>query len=370
MTRRVLHLRSSGGLLGAEQVVLGLCSHSLPFGYDCRLAVIHDAGDPIPALHTVASLRGVASDLLEFRRRVDLRALRRLRALIHDREIDIVHCHGYREDFCAVASMLPARLVATNHLWKRSTRALRFYARLDSWIIRRFDRVVAVSGAIQQELARAGLRKPQLTYVPNGVDVERFSRLSDVRSPVRDELTLGGEGPVIAAISSLTVEKGHAFLLHSVAALAAELPGLRLAIVGEGPLRASLGALAESLDIGARVAFLGRREDVPEILRATDIYALPSLSEGFPIALLEAMAAGKACVATDVGDVGRAVESQVTGLLVPPGDIGALAAAIAKLARDPGLRRELGANAQRAVAERHTLAAMARDYCRIYDELF
>jgi glycosyltransferase involved in cell wall biosynthesis len=126
---------------------------------------------------------------------------------------------------------------------------------------------------------------------------------------------------------------------------------------------------AELAGVSARVAFLGRREDIREILSITDVYVLPSLMEGLPIALLEAMATGRACVATRVGDVGRAVPDGDAGLLVPPGDAAALAAALERLVMDPDARAALGANARSVVASRFSASEMVRRYCAVYDSL-
>jgi glycosyltransferase involved in cell wall biosynthesis len=180
---------------------------------------------------------------------------------------------------------------------------------------------------------------------------------------------VGRSDLVVAAVSSLTAEKGHRYLIEAFAAVARRHEHARLLIVGDGPERAGLARQAELSAAPARIAFLGRREDVREILSITDVYVLPSLIEGLPISLLEAMAMGRACATTDVGDVGRAILDGETGLLVAPGDASALGVALDRLLADEVLRAKLGANARRIVVDRFSAGEMVRQYCGVYDAL-
>lgn len=365
--RRVLHLRSSGGLLGAEQVILALCAHASRFGYEPSLAVTHDAGDAQPELLTAARSRGIDTHLIECSVSFDPRAVGRLRECMRTVRPSVLHCHGYREDLYAMAARMKAHLVTTNHLWKRTTLSLRLYARVDAWLVRRFDRVVAVSREICSELERSGLRSPRLRYIPNGVELERFG--NGDRQHVRRALGLAADELVVAVVGSLTEEKGHRYLLDALARLGNEGRAASLLVIGDGPEAERLEGQARRLGIESRVALLGRREDVAEILAAVDVFVLPSLVEGLPIALLEAMAAGVACVATRVGDVPQVVEEGRSGLLVPSRDSGAIAAALERLAADPALRSRLAAYGERAVRESFSSERMTERYCALYDEL-
>jgi glycosyltransferase involved in cell wall biosynthesis len=236
--------------------------------------------------------------------------------------------------------------------------------------MRRFEGVVAVSQEIFRELEALGFEPPQLKYIANGVDIARYApgarrairSLSSTRRPIPES------NVVVAAIGSLTEEKGHDHLLRAVAALDVG-SGVELLIAGDGPRRKRLHELASDLGIADRVEFLGRRSDIRDLLEAADIFVLPSLSEGLPIALLEAMACERACVATDVGDVAQAIETDVTGVLVRAADKDALAAAIKRLAQDPQLRQRLGEAARQRVLERFSADKMIAAYCALYDDL-
>lgn len=359
-------------MLGAEQVILALCRHSSRFGYDASLAVTHDRQDAPPALCSAARANGIDVAVIECRNRFDPRGFRALRALVDESGIDILHCHGYREDFYALTSRARTRKVTTNHLWKRTTPMLRLYAAVDSWLMTRFDRVVAVSREISSELESSGFSAPQLAYIPNGVDVDLFEPREESRASLnarKRELGIDGSSAVLTTTGSLTEEKGHRYLFEAVSGLADRRSDLRVLIVGDGPERAALLELVGKLGIEQAVRFVGRREDIADILSVTDVFALPSLKEGLPIALLEAMASGTACVATDVGDVGHVIEDGVTGLVVPKASCDELGDAIHRLIEDPSLRARLGAAARQRAVERFSSVRMAESYCALYDEI-
>ncbi len=163
----------------------------------------------------------------------------------------------------------------------------------------------------------------------------------------------------------LDAQKGLTYLLDA----AALLPDPMFAVVGDGPERAALEAQVAALGLRDRVRFLGYRSDVPELLAACDVFVLPSLYEGLPLALLEAMASGVPVVATAIGGVDEAVQDGVSALLVPPADARALGVAIRTLLDDPGLARQLGTTGMAVARRSFSVEPMVRQLTRIYDEL-
>jgi glycosyltransferase involved in cell wall biosynthesis len=327
----------------------------------------------VPELFHVARAAGIDVHLLACRHKFDLSAVAELRRLAERLRIDVVHCHGYRENLYAVLARLArVRGVTTNHLWKRTTSALRFYARVDAWLVRRFPRVVAVSREVARELESLGLAAPRLVHIPNGVDVGAFAPPPEDAAARARRRRVIGAGPtdvVVTAVSSLTAEKGHRYLIEAFAAVSPRHDDMRLLIVGDGPERGRLEQQAGVSGVSSKIVFLGRREDVRDILAISDVFTLPSLIEGLPIALLEAMAMARACIATDVGDVGRAIVDGDTGLLVPAGNAKELAAALDRLVTDAEARAKLGASARRIATSRFSAAEMVRSYCGVYDSL-
>jgi len=226
------------------------------------------------------------------------------------------------------------------------------------------DRYIAVSGAIAEELvARFHYPPEKVEVVYNAVRVERFGGPAEKR--VRAELTASEGRPTILTCARLDEQKGLDVLLRA----SAMVPGADFAIAGAGPLGPSLEALAAELGVLGRVRFLGYRRDIPELLAAADVFALPSLFEGSPLAVLEAMAARRAVVSSAVGGTDEVVVDGESGLLVPPGDAAALAAALQRLLDDPGLRESLGANARERVEKLFTPRTLSLEVERIYGRL-
>jgi glycosyltransferase involved in cell wall biosynthesis len=198
--------------------------------------------------------------------------------------------------------------------------------------------------------------------------VARYAPPEGAREEVRASLGIPADAPVFVMVGRFVQQKNHAATLAAFASprLCALAPHLLLA--GDGVLRGELERQAAALRVAERVHFLGARKDVPRVLAAADVFVLSSSYEGHPLAVMEAMAAGKPVVATRVGCVPENV-SDGTGRLVAPGDDGALEAALYELASDRETTRSLGAAALRAARERFDASLMTRAYERLYDEM-
>ena len=369
MPKRILHFRGSSSLLGAERVVLELAQWSPTFGYEPLIVAPNERDAPTPEFISAARSAGIDAMTLPCDGRLDWHLLRQLRQLVRRQGIDIIHCHGYKEDVHAALAGLGIPLIATNHLWKRTTRALRLYCWLDGLILRRFDEIIAVSDPILDDMRQCSVPEAKLSKIANGIDMRRFETPLQPaeRAAVRAGLGLEADAVVVGMLSSLTPEKGHAFALDAMTILAAEFPQVQLCIVGDGGLGESLRARVRSVGLESRIIFAGRRSDIPQVLGSFDVFVLPSLNEGLPMALLEAMAAGLPAVASEVGDVGQAIEDGVSGRLVPPGSSPDLLNALRPLVASAELRRRLGDGARRRVAKHFSSRAMTEAYCRIYD---
>jgi len=225
------------------------------------------------------------------------------------------------------------------------------------------DRYLAVSRQVAAQLReRFGVRADKITQVPNAVALDRFPRAV---SPAPARPTDPAVPHTVLTVARLDPQKG----LHDLVAAAALVPEARVMVVGEGPERPALETEIARLGLGDRVHLLGFRSDVPDLLAASDLFVLPSLFEGLPLSILEAMAAGKPVVATAIGGNDEAVVDGATGLLVPPGDPQALADAIRALLRDPERRRRLGEAGRRRAEAEFSATAMVRRIAAIYDEL-
>lgn len=226
------------------------------------------------------------------------------------------------------------------------------------------DRYIAVSRNVARELAER-FRWPagKIVVGYNAVEVERFGGQAPVG--LRRRIGVSDGKPLVLTAARLDEQKGHPVLLRA----AAELPGAEFVLAGEGPDRAALETLASQLGVAERVHFLGRRDDVAELLAAADVFALPSLYEGSSLALMEAMAARRAIVSSAIGGTDELIDDGRDGLLVPPGDVSALADALRRLIGDAGLRDALAAAARARVERDFTQEAMTQRVERVYREV-
>lgn len=232
------------------------------------------------------------------------------------------------------------------------------------------DHVVAVSEAAR-EIARAeGIEASRLSIIDNGIDTARFAPQAHARASARDELSLPVDAFVVGSVARLSQEKNQSVLLEAFSLLVGRDQGAaaRLVLVGGGPMEADLRSRAASLGVGERVVFAGPRQDVAELLPAFDVFALSSDTEGLPVALLEAMAAGVAPVVTRVGAMAEVVGEGRAGLVVEPRDPAGLAAALARL-RDQAFRQQLSSEARSRVLERYDARRMAGQYEALYWEV-
>jgi len=234
--------------------------------------------------------------------------------------------------------------------------------------MRRAEAVVALSSQLADELRAAGFPPTRIVRIPNGVDHRRFVPMDGATRRAR-QAALGATGPVLTFVGRLHARKDVATLLHAAGRLREEWPRIRVVLVGEGPEEDALRCLARGLGLEEQVRFTGGVADVIPYLDATDVFIHPSRAEGMPGALLEAMACGLPCVATRIGGTADVITDGEDGLLVPPGDVRSLGAAIARLLEDPALARRLGARARATVEARFTIAGVAQQYAALYEAL-
>jgi glycosyltransferase involved in cell wall biosynthesis len=229
-------------------------------------------------------------------------------------------------------------------------------------------RMVAVSEDIRRFLVQeVGVRPDRVSTIYNGIDVKAYYP-SERGATVRGELGIAPAAPVIGMVGSLYPVKGHTYLLQAAVRVVKAFPLAVFLIVGRGGLLDQLREQAQQLGIGAHVRFLGFSEDIPPLLQAMDIFALPSLSEGLSLSLLEAMAAGKPAVATAVGGNPEVVLHEETGFLVPSQDVEALACRIISLLKDQAMAHQFGVHGQRRALETFSVEHMVNAYQDLYQE--
>ena len=357
---RVLWLIKGLGPGGAERLLVSLAGE-LQGGDDlsCRVAYLLPWKD-----HLVPELAalGVPATCLSTGKLWDLRWVWRLLRLVRRERIDVVHVHS---PALAALARLPLRLlvrprpaiVYTEHNnWGSYGPVTRL---LHRWTFRLDDAQLAVSDDARASVP-ARLRE-RVEVLVHGVPLEPLREHLRGREAARRDLGIGAGEVVILTVANLRLDKDYPTLLE--AASLVDDPRVRFLAVGQGPLEATIRERHRDLGLGDRFRLLGYRDDVPRLLAAADVFAMSSVVEGYPVALMEAMAMGLPVVATAVGGVPAAVRHGQDGLLVPARDPSALAAAVQQLADDPERRARLAASA----AERGTDYSITRSAARLRD---
>jgi len=360
---RIAQFIESDGPGGAERMV-GQLAGELQNGGCFAVAFLPADGEGWLGRELGAA--GVAVEYVRLEHLLSPQLSRALAAALRRHRIDVVHSHEFTMALCGAWAARRAGLPHLITMHGGRYYAQRFRRRLALRAAIAFSQqLVAVSDPLAAALSRdLWIRRARITTIANGV---RFTPAG--RSSLRGELGLTDADRLAVAVGNLYAVKGHTYLLEAVAQLSSTYPQLHVALAGRGELAGALEGRARDVGLGGRVHFLGLRQDVANVLAAADVFVLPSLSEGLPIALLEAMFASRPIVATAVGDVPVALAGGAAGLLVPPGDPTALAQAIDRLLARPFEAQQLGNSAQVRAAAEYGIERMVQRYAALYERL-
>lgn len=355
MPFRVLHTECSGGWAGQERRVLLECEEMRKRGHTLLLA-----GEANAPLAIEARNRGFEVHELRYRRGLDLAAIRTVRRLVRDHQIEIINSHSSKDAWVAglAARGTGARVVRTRHLSipvKPNARNRLLYTKLT-------HHLVTTGEALRQQLVREnGFAPDRISSVPTGVDLQRFDPVTVTPASLHADYGLPAEARLIGVLAMLRAMKGHAVLIEALPGILVEHPDVCVLFFGEAPAESPLPAQyarrADELGIAQRLRFCGYRDDVPPVLAALDCVVQPSIrDEGVPQSITQALAMQRPVVATDIGATGEVVRNEETGLLVPPNDVVALADAVNRVLAHPD-EAEKRARAGRELIEREYSAA-------------
>jgi len=352
------------GFGGLEQVVINIVEGLDRSRYNpsfCSLLT------PVPEMFEKIKALDLPCYVLDKGEGFNYRLPFRIARLLRTNDIDLINAHDIGATlFAAFATRLAGngKIVHTDHsqiLTKRK------FMPIYRWVLRR---QVAYSITVSEDLRRFliskfGLEAERIVTIPNGIDIDRFAGERDTSYLYR-EFGIDAKARIIGSVGRLTEQKGMRYLIEAFGAINREAPDARLVIVGDGELRGRLEELANVLSIRDKVVFTGIRKDMPELLDLFEIFVLPSLWEGQPLTIVEAMAAGKPIVATDVGGNAEILESGRYGVIVPPESPAALADAVLGLLRDQSAAGQMGADARAYCARELSSVSMVRRYERVY----
>lgn len=300
----------------------------------------------------------------------DIAWLRRAASVLRAENVRLMHAHEfYMNAYCAMLSRLTGvPCVTTVH--GKNYYTDKWYRRTLYRMVSRYSTMIAVSDGIRHFLSeRVGVSNQRLTTIRNGIDIATFAPTPNARSAARHTLGLSPHQPVIGCLGNLYQVKGHTYLIQAAAVICRRYQDAVFLFAGRGKMLDILQQQATELGIARNVRFLGFRDDTPALLAAMDIFVLPSLSEGLPLSLLEAMAANTPVVASRVGGIPEVISHEQNGLLVEPADANALAQHILRLLDNPALASALAARAKTDVTAHYSVSTMTARYQALYESL-
>ncbi len=363
---RILHLVETGGLYGAEKVILNLALETIA------------AGSFVPVIGCIVSASDEDTDLLKAARAAGIETAR---VVLGNRDfwwqiagvalrlkrsgIGVIHSHGYKATIYGylVHLLTHIQVTATCHLWFLSEGVplkTRVLIRLEKYLYRHYPAVVAVSESIAEILITSGVPADKVRVVENGIEL---------KEPVVANKRTFGAVPQVLNVGRLVSQKAQSDLIQAVAILARRGTRITVDIAGDGELRDQLADQLAREGLGMAIRLLGFRDDINDLLEVTDVFVLPSVMEGMPVSLLEAVAAGVPVITTAVGDIPKLITHEVSGLLVKVGDAEGLADAIQRTINDPVAAFRMADVARQVLHARYSCGKMYGKYAEIYSRL-
>ncbi len=386
---RILLLISNLQIGGAQEVVRTLCDYFPTKGGETVVCTFEDgplrkeielAGIPVLILparkHGILSLPSFIMDMLSIRKAIA--------AIIDKYQINVVQTQLLRGLDFLVLSLRPGRKLLVfwtfhnalfvlrpehlqNHRWLLGFKRWA-HSQLYRWTARWVNGMIVVSDDVKKALHDyAGPLTGKVNVIPNSVDLKRYGRVVD-RAQIRSELGLTPEHQVFAVVATFKKQKGHKYLIEATAPIIHHFPNVRLLFIGDGELRRELEDQVRVSGMQNHVKFLGLRSDVPDLLSASDYFVLPSLWEGLPVSLIEAMASGLPVIATQVSGTKEVMINNQTGLLVMPGNVDELKVAILRFLNHPDEARQMGKAARKRVEENFGAELQAEAYLSLFQK--
>lgn len=297
----------------------------------------------------------------------DFRIVMDILRIIRTKNIHLIHTHLYHANMygriAALISKIPA--VVTEHnvypKYKLKRRILNWF------LAKKTKKIIAVSEMVKKDITVRDWIKPlKVEVIYNGIDIDRFpSAIS--KEEARQKLGVPTDCFLIGTIGRLTDQKGQIYLINALSIIKGIIPEIKLLLAGSGPLESELKNIVFTKGLNEYVEFLGARRDIPDILKAMDIFVFPSLWEGLPMVLLEAMASSLPVVATSVGGITEIVRNGINGVIVPPRNESVLVQIIIELSKDKAKRKLLGESGRKTVEDKFTASLMVKNLESVYE---
>jgi glycosyltransferase involved in cell wall biosynthesis len=378
---KILLLGTQMTVAGAQEVLLTQARWFHHQGYPVTAAFFYDkdglAGDwqaahPFPVLDLQARdpQRGPVRNFFRL-----FGSLYRLYRLMRREQFTVVEAFTPHSNLLGIPLAwlcgVPVRVPTHHSMIEGSSKLL---WRMHGWLVNSplSSCLVAVSGRVRRMAVEdEGARPDRVKVIQNGIETPQLAvPAATAREQIRTELAIPPHGSLMLTVARFTIQKGHTYLLDAIPQVLARHPQAIFALAGEGPHKAEMQAKARELGIAHALRFLGNRADIPELLAAADVFVMPSLWEGLPMALLEAMSMELPVVVTEVEGVEDMIEPGKNGLMVPVKDVDGIAASIVRLLDDPAERARLGQAARKLLESEFTVDRMCADYERLFLEIY
>jgi glycosyltransferase involved in cell wall biosynthesis len=367
----VVHMKDSRGLYGAERAILTLAKHIDKAQFDFVLLCLQSPDGLAKDLIREAKQLGIALEIVNVKGRLDIPAIGYIRRILKHHDVSILHTHDFKTTFYALLASLNLGIkrVVTAHGSTRDSWLMKAYLFLDEHIVYRFfDRIVAVAEHEAALIRGKGVAARKVEVIPNAIDLITAARETSAHASCPLPAT-DGRHNVCGVIGRLFPDKGHRFFLEAFEHVVQRHPAARAHIVGGGPLDDVLGREVRDRKLERHVCLCGVRSDMPEVYSELGFVVIPSLREGLPYVLLEALAHRVPVLATAVGDIPRLIKHGKTGFLAPPGDARALETYMLRLLHEPEEARVMAEAGYRLVVEQYPARRMVDATERLYTSL-
>jgi glycosyltransferase involved in cell wall biosynthesis len=359
----VLFLRQSSNLWGPEKCILGLCRALPKHGFPCEIAIMYRRNPGEPAEHPMVAAAGAQNTpiaQLDGHLNAFPGAIRWLRQKLQSDGVSVLHANEYKTDLLAALAVGNDRSTALIATVRHSEPGVQMalFQGLDSLVLHRFDHLTIASRGALQELKHWPTLLRKTRVIHHGIS-----------EPAAEAAPPNGHGKIVSIVARLQAVKGHRVFLESARRVLSRKPDTRFWIVGDGELRQELERASRQLGLAKDVSFLGYRNDARTVIASSDVVVCTSSFEEFPRCVLEALSLGRPVVASSVGGIPEIIRDGETGLLVPPGDPGAMASGILRLLDDSDFARQLATAGQKFVDENFTLEAHASALASLYREV-
>lgn len=362
----VLQLMTDSKIGGAERVALCLAKGMNKERFNITVCCLAGKG---PIMEEMEK-GGIKAYSLGMANKWDFFRALKLISLLKSLNIQILHSHLFHANLLArlIGRLMGVPIIiSTEHIMGLEGRWRLFLNRITCGLV---DMFIAVSFAVKEFMIKnIGIKSSKITVVQNGIEYEGFQVFDSVKENKISEFAFKQDDKIVGTVARIHKQKGHIYLLSAAKEVVKEVPEAKFLIVGDGPLKNDMEKVSVNLGIAKNVIFTGFYKDIPGILSILDVFVLPSLWEGLPITILEAMAMKKAVIATDVSGNPEVVADNVTGILIPAKNPHSLAQAIIKLIKDEGLRVKMGEAGYNRVRQFFNVNKMVDETAAIYQKL-